>query len=507
MQRPSRPANDRVGRVIGYARVSTEKQGDRGASLEAQRADIERFCAGRGLPKPRIEVEIEGAGRERQERRVVLRRILDELRDGDRVVVAKIDRFSRDTRFTLEAIDRFRVARAKLLSVTENIDPDTHDGYLFLTILAGFAKREKERILERTIEVRRGLREQGHFVEGIPPLGYRLEKRKLVIVPEKAAIVRKMFARNIAGDSVRKIGEMLRREHGIDYDAGGVHYVLRNRIYLGENQTAAGRELVDERPIGKRWGSGEWISTHEPIIDRATFEASRRALESRRRAGRPPGQGATAKWLLAGIAQCAVCGRRMSCIAYGTSRSPNPSHAGWYICSLRAYRRGQAPCENRAVRRDDVDEQIRDATLAQIARLRKALERAPTRAKAEAAPDFTARRTRVAQSRSRIVEAFSDGDISRDDLRTRLAKLDTELVTIDVDEAEFIDRAKAQQADTPAARARAVAKLGSMAKLWAVATDPERRAILQALAERIEILQGKAAITWRDARALLADSV
>jgi DNA invertase Pin-like site-specific DNA recombinase len=87
--------------VIAYLRVSTDKQGKSGLGIEAQRAAIASFVEAEGLELIGEHVEVEtGNGADALDRRLVLRDALAQARKAEAaVVVAKLDRLSRDVAF------------------------------------------------------------------------------------------------------------------------------------------------------------------------------------------------------------------------------------------------------------------------------------------------------------------------------------------------------------------------------------------------------------------------
>jgi Resolvase, N terminal domain len=94
-----------IARVLGYARVSSELQGQ-GSSLRDQQAVIAAHAKAKGLPTPTFFVESESAIHEKNERRERIRALQAEVRAGDLVVCDKIDRWSRDPEFTYRSIRR-----------------------------------------------------------------------------------------------------------------------------------------------------------------------------------------------------------------------------------------------------------------------------------------------------------------------------------------------------------------------------------------------------------------
>ena len=87
--------------LIGYVRVSTDKQGKSGLGIEAQRQALERFATAEGFALDRVYVEVEtGRGFDALDRRPQLAAALKEARrQRCSIAVAKLDRLSRDVHF------------------------------------------------------------------------------------------------------------------------------------------------------------------------------------------------------------------------------------------------------------------------------------------------------------------------------------------------------------------------------------------------------------------------
>jgi DNA invertase Pin-like site-specific DNA recombinase len=79
-----------------------------------------------------------------------LHRLLDHLREGDTVVVWKLDRLSRSLKDVLHIMERIANAGAGFRSITENIDTTTPAGRMMMQMVGAFAEFERAMIRERT---------------------------------------------------------------------------------------------------------------------------------------------------------------------------------------------------------------------------------------------------------------------------------------------------------------------------------------------------------------------
>ena len=140
------------GTAVGYIRVSTEDQ-TQGYSLDAQRAEIERYCKREGYELVRIYSDAgKSAHTDKISKRPQFERLLRdaEQRQFDVVVVHTVGRWARNMRVQIEALQILGDARVGFASVTENIDYTTPEGRLMLTMMGGFA--EFHRRFRRSVE-------------------------------------------------------------------------------------------------------------------------------------------------------------------------------------------------------------------------------------------------------------------------------------------------------------------------------------------------------------------
>src|SRR3954470_683473 len=124
--------------LLGYARVSkSDDRQDTAAQVSALKS---AGCK-------RVFEEAASGGRwDRPE----LHRLLDQLREGDTLVVWKLDRLSRSLKDVLHIMERIAAAGAAFRSLTENIDTTSPAGRMMMQMVASFAEFERAMIRERT---------------------------------------------------------------------------------------------------------------------------------------------------------------------------------------------------------------------------------------------------------------------------------------------------------------------------------------------------------------------
>lgn len=133
------PPNQNIvaaGRLIGYARVSTDEQG-----TDPQRDELSAAgCA------PILEEHASGADRSRP----VLARLLRDIAPGETLVVVRLDRLARSVSHLLGVIEQLEARGAHFRSLRDPIDTTTPQGMFSLQVLGAVAQLERALIAERT---------------------------------------------------------------------------------------------------------------------------------------------------------------------------------------------------------------------------------------------------------------------------------------------------------------------------------------------------------------------
>jgi len=148
-------AGPQMNTCIAYYRVSTQAQGRSGLGIEAQRSAVARFAEAEGLQITAEFIEIEtGKGQDALERRPKLAAALELARRAKcPVVVAKLDRLSRDVAF----IASLMAQKVPFIVAELGADADP----FMLHLYAALAEQERRLISERTTAALASKRAQG----------------------------------------------------------------------------------------------------------------------------------------------------------------------------------------------------------------------------------------------------------------------------------------------------------------------------------------------------------
>lgn len=321
-------------RAALYVRVSTAMQDTEesfGPEVQIERGQSFSQSQGFELTDEHIYKDTISGGKP-ADKRPGLSQLLSDAEDGkfDVLLVYKIDRLARNLKIFLGIIEQLEAANVNFRSVTEPIDTSTPVGQMVMQILAMFAQFERGMIRERTIGGKLQAAKDGRFVCGVPTYGYRIDKqtKRLVIIPEQAKIVRKLFSwvvdQKIPLREVEKKMNQLKvpppynarykKRKTLEYwHRRTIGRILTNETYTGtfyyrkykrpfNNLTS----ITDKRMLRPK---EEWIEMAcQPIITREIFEAAKeQLLKNREMASRNQKR----IYLYSKLIYCGKCGYKM----------------------------------------------------------------------------------------------------------------------------------------------------------------------------------------------------
>lgn len=124
--------------LIGYARVSTHEQNEARQISAFEEMGTDRIFLDKSSGKDADRTE--------------LKKMLEYVREGDRVIVTEYSRLARSTSDLLRIVEELTKKGVQLVSLKESLDTSTPQGKLMLTMFAGLAEFERAVILERQRE-------------------------------------------------------------------------------------------------------------------------------------------------------------------------------------------------------------------------------------------------------------------------------------------------------------------------------------------------------------------
>src|ERR1700688_1941106 len=115
--------------------------------------------------------------------RPALQRLLSDISEGliDVVVVYKVDRLTRSLAEFAKMVEVFDARSVSFVAVTQQLNTTTSMGRLTLNVLLSFAQLEREVTGERIRDKIAASKRKGIWMGGLPPLGYDIKDRKLIV--------------------------------------------------------------------------------------------------------------------------------------------------------------------------------------------------------------------------------------------------------------------------------------------------------------------------------------
>ena len=352
-----------------YLRVSTEDQAREGTSLIVQRENLEAFAKREGLEVYKVYSDdgISGATTDRP----ALAALMADAKGGKfgLVLVAKIDRFSRNLRDLLNLVDHLSGHGVGFKSAGEPFDSTTSTGRMMFQQLGSFAEFERSRIAERVYPGMVKSAMQGNWLGSrFAPYGYTYNKaaKLLEVVESEAKVVRHVYALYLEGKSSWAIGALLakqgiRNRKGNCFGTKAIFDILKNQIYTGTIVWSAHHyDKTQKTPKGYKYvkcPTDKIIiarGKHKAILSDEVFARAQKLRAERRircRRARP------GDYILSGILFCEKCNHKY----IGASSVCNHRTGAtkkWYRCSAR--NNGYSSCRNKSVKAEVIEPQVEE---------------------------------------------------------------------------------------------------------------------------------------------------
>lgn len=282
-------------RVAAYCRVSTDSDAQL-ESLEAQKTHYENYITSRDDWEFAGLYYDEGITGTKKDKRPELLRLIDDCKAGkvDFVITKSISRFSRNTTDCLELVRKLLALHIPIYFEKEAINTLDAKGEVLITIMASLAQQESQSMSQN---IKLGLQyryQQGKVqVNHNRFLGYTKDNDgHLIIDPEQAEIVKRIYREYLEGSSMDKIADGLMAD-GILTGAGKtkwhtstINKILRNEKYMGDAllQKTYTTDFLTKKRIKNNGTVPQYYveGDHEAIIPKELFMQVQAELVRRR---------------------------------------------------------------------------------------------------------------------------------------------------------------------------------------------------------------------------------
>ena len=341
-------------RAALYCRLSSDDAylGESG-SIQTQRTLLTQYCKENNIPVYDVYVDdgFSGTNFERPN----FKRMLADLENhkANLVIVKDLSRFGREyAQMGMYIENDFEDWNIRFIAIGENIDTLNGTDGILMPMTNVINSQYAKECSRKTKQAHRALAKEGKFIGSRAPFGYMkdpADRHHLIVDPEAAEIVKNIFKMFCDGIGYVRMTKILREQNVLnpqayfnknnpeyyksdywrqdfDWHATSVRTILDNPVYLG--QTTFGRTKVKGRTKKKKVAvdESEWIvveNTHEPIVDRETWNLVHDIMKNRRRETK---RGEVQ--MFAGLVKCSDCGSSLN-VSYNSKKQKFTGFSCW----------------------------------------------------------------------------------------------------------------------------------------------------------------------------------
>lgn len=285
---PSKAAKKKL-RVAAYCRVSTDSDAQL-ESLETQKIHYENYINSRDDWEFAGLYFDEGITGTKADKRPKLMRLIDDCKAKkvDFVITKSISRFSRNTTDCLDIVRTLLNLNIPVYFEKENLNTGSMESELFLSILSSMAEGESTSISENNKWGIKKRFENGTYKLGYVPYGYRWENGEIIVDPEQAVIVKRIFSELLSGKGTDAIAKNLNDENvptkkGGRWTSTSIRGILANEKYTGD---CIFQKTYTDSNFNRHRNNGQLdqyyvADHHEAIISHEDFNAAAALIEQR----------------------------------------------------------------------------------------------------------------------------------------------------------------------------------------------------------------------------------
>lgn len=339
-------------KVVSYARVSTVMQASKDfSSIDVQERIIKDYVASH--PEYELVAMFADRGRSAKDmNRPAIRELMARIEKDDiRIVLSyRLDRISREKLSFYKFEDLLRSHGVRLIYTNDINFEDNPSGNLAKGVVIATAQYERETTSLRIRDKYREAIKAGYHAGGYAPIGYKIGdvKKSLIIEPDSAAVVKKIFAMFLSGEAPCEIAEHISATYGktpvriskrgkeyggYPYTENLIRRILANPIYTGyvcydDGDSRRFFEGRHEAIIPRN----QWTSTQEKL-KAAKSEPIHSPLEIRIKN----------PYLLKKLLFCS-CGANMTVGGSGKKHKDGTPYL-YYVCTRKQHERAACSCD------------------------------------------------------------------------------------------------------------------------------------------------------------------
>lgn len=233
----------KVIRAAGYIRVSTAEQAQRGLSLETQEAEIRLYARAHNMVLTEIYVDKGITARKQLNRREAFTKMMEAV-DGNRIdmiLVMRLDRWFRNV------YDYHHMMNEHLMphnvdwcAIKEDYDTTTTNGRLMINLRLAIAEQECDTDSDRIRDVQANMLRNRMWPYGTPPLGYKLEDKRLAKDSATQPHVEHYFQHLLQHGSMRLALKSVNETFGTRYEYKRAQTLAKRDLYYGEHNGIPG---------------------------------------------------------------------------------------------------------------------------------------------------------------------------------------------------------------------------------------------------------------------------
>lgn len=390
--------------AIIYARVSTVMQEDK-ESLDFQIKKCKDYCSLHNLNVIEVLQDVESGGKDNREGFLELMERI-ETNEFYAVVVFETSRISRVTRTLINFVHELEKNEIRFISISQpELATTTPTGMMFFQIQATLSEYERKQVSIRVKSSMYQRAKEGRWMGGTTPLGYNVINKKLVVNKEEAKIIEDIFYSYIEYNSINLVAKKYNRPFE------SVRWILTNPLYIGKMRYGKKKRNINTGKIVTTEDYEVYEGQQEGIIDEETFEFVQKNIELSR-VKRITTRGKKVK-LFTSLLECECGGRYHST----TSKSGNKNIYYYYRCTDCRKKFNAEKLESKLIELlinyTGLDE-LNETEEFLIEEHKKKLSY------------YERKQSGLSTQRTKIIQIFSKGIISEDELERQLVELEEE---------------------------------------------------------------------------------